>query len=200
MNEYVGKAERLLRLISLFQHRRKLSAEEIEDELGVSKRTVYRYTNEISQLGHPVYYDYTLRKHVLLDTGSSTLARLTKEEAELLCDVIRHATAHTSSSYQERLKTILAKLNIKYRPLLDDSDLNPTEGVVFGRILSALEQSGSILITTQNGRKIRFESPGLAHSESWELIDRAGRRPERIAISEIAAVTVKRPKKRRPGR
>jgi len=190
MNEYTGKAERLLRLISIFQLRRNLTAREIMQELSISRRSVFRYTNSLSQLGFPVYYDSYLKKHVLLDTGSSKLGHITESESEFITEVIQQAAVNMNTAYQERIKTILTKLNVKYKPLQEDSHLDRTEGINLAHILTALERHKTLIITTQDDKQYRIERAALVHEEEWQLIDRSKSKRESHPINEISTVSV----------
>lgn len=79
------RADRLLSLMMLLQNRRQMTAEELANELEVSKRTIYRDIDALSVAGVPVYANggpgggYTL-----LDNYRTTLTGLNENEIRAL--------------------------------------------------------------------------------------------------------------------
>ncbi len=79
------RADRLLSLMMLLQTRRQMTAEELADELEVSKRTIYRDIEALSVAGVPVYANGGPGGgYALLDSYRTTLTGLNEAEIRAL--------------------------------------------------------------------------------------------------------------------
>jgi len=79
------RADRLLSVMMLLQNRRQMTAEELANELEVSKRTIYRDIDALSVAGVPVYANGGPGGgYALLDTYRTTLTGLNDEEIRAL--------------------------------------------------------------------------------------------------------------------
>jgi predicted DNA-binding transcriptional regulator YafY len=57
MSDTINSTTRRLKLYTLLQSKRYITVNEIADELGISRRTVFRYINTLGELGVPVISD-----------------------------------------------------------------------------------------------------------------------------------------------
>ncbi len=79
------RADRLLSLMMLLQARRQMTAEELANELEVSKRTIYRDIDALSVAGVPVYANNGPGGgYALLDSYRTTLTGLNEGEIQAL--------------------------------------------------------------------------------------------------------------------
>ncbi len=79
------RADRLLSLMMLLQTRRQMTAEELANELEVSKRTIYRDIDALSVAGVPVYANGGPGGgYALLDSYRTTLTGLNENEIRAL--------------------------------------------------------------------------------------------------------------------
>jgi predicted DNA-binding transcriptional regulator YafY len=79
------RADRLLSLMMLLQTRRQMTAEELANELEVSKRTIYRDIDALSVAGVPVYASGGPGGgYALLDSYRTTLTGLNEHEIQAL--------------------------------------------------------------------------------------------------------------------
>jgi predicted DNA-binding transcriptional regulator YafY len=79
------RADRLLSLMMLLQTRRQMTAEELANELEVSKRTIYRDIDALSVAGVPVYANGGPGGgYALLDSYRTTLTGLNEGEIQAL--------------------------------------------------------------------------------------------------------------------
>ncbi len=79
------RADRLLSIMMLLQARRQMTAEELANELEVSKRTIYRDIDALSTAGVPVYANGGPGGgYALLDSYRTTLTGLNENEIQAL--------------------------------------------------------------------------------------------------------------------
>lgn len=104
------RADRLINIVLTLQNRRTATAQELADELGVSKRTIYRDMDTLGELGVPIYADYgvTGGYHLLEDYGGELNGLTRDERGSLLMLSVPDALAELEVG--QKLRTALLKL------------------------------------------------------------------------------------------
>ncbi|MBN2584068.1 MAG: YafY family transcriptional regulator [Planctomycetes bacterium] len=88
----ISRLHRVLKIITLLQTNRYYSADELADELEVSKRTVYRDLNMLELAGIPFYYDRSRHGYLIHQTYWLPPVNLDLEEALSLIAVAAGAS------------------------------------------------------------------------------------------------------------
>lgn len=90
------KAERLFQLVNLIRVHQPITAEKLADHLGVSVRSIYRYIDDLSVGGIPVYGEpgrgYSLQDH--FELPPLTLSRDELDALMLGVDMLTQASGH----------------------------------------------------------------------------------------------------------
>lgn len=108
------RSDRLLSLMMLLQNRRHMTAEELADELEVSKRTIYRDIDALSVIGVPVYANGGPGGgYALLDGYRTTLTGLNKSEIQALFMLTLPGPA-SDLGVSQQLKTAILKLTSSF--------------------------------------------------------------------------------------
>jgi predicted DNA-binding transcriptional regulator YafY len=108
------RADRLLSLMMLLQTRRQMTAEELADELEVSKRTIYRDIDALSIAGVPVYANGGPGGgYALLDSYRTTLTGLNEDEIRALF-MLTIPSPIADLGVSQQLKTAILKLTSSF--------------------------------------------------------------------------------------
>ena len=104
------KAQKLFQLTNLIRVKQPITAEQIAEELGVSTRTVYRYIDDLSVSGIPVYgivgVGYRLDESFELPPLT-----LTDSELDALLLGIKMVSTWTGDTLSESAKSLAHKIN-----------------------------------------------------------------------------------------
>jgi len=104
------RADRLLSLMMLLQTRKQMTAEELANELEVSKRTIYRDIDALSMAGVPVYANGGPGGgYALLDSYRTTLTGLNEGEIQALF-MLTIPSPISDLGVSQQLKTAILKL------------------------------------------------------------------------------------------
>jgi len=104
------RADRLLSLMMLLQTRKQMTAEELADELEVSKRTIYRDIDALGVAGVPVYANGGPGGgYALLDSYRTTLTGLNEDEIQALF-MLTIPSPISDLGVSQQLKTAILKL------------------------------------------------------------------------------------------
>jgi predicted DNA-binding transcriptional regulator YafY len=108
------RADRLLSLMMLLQSRKQLTAEELANELEVSKRTIYRDIDALSVAGVPVYANGGPGGgYALLDSYRTTLTGLNENEVRALF-MLTLPGPISDLGVTQQLKTAILKLTSSF--------------------------------------------------------------------------------------
>jgi predicted DNA-binding transcriptional regulator YafY len=77
----ITRLQRVLRLITLLQSGRPSNAQQLAEECGVSRRTIYRDLNLIEKVGIPFFFDANANGYQIHATGLMPALNLNLEEA-----------------------------------------------------------------------------------------------------------------------
>lgn len=154
------KADRLFHLTNLVRVKQPITADEIAKELGVSVRTVYRYIDDLSVGGIPIYgikgIGYQLH-------GSYELPPLNLNEAEIDALVLgaKMVSTWTSDSLSQAARSLSNKIESvlpehvrsEYSPIVYAPDLSVRENEreIWGQCYEAIKKRYIVLI--------RYETP-----------------------------------------
>ncbi|MCP4320588.1 MAG: YafY family transcriptional regulator [Psychromonas sp.] len=114
------KAERLFQLTHLIRNRQPITAQVIADELEVSVRSVYRYIDDLSACGSPIYgttgVGYQLDEHFELPP-----LNLTENELEALLLGVNMVRGWTGDELSQAAKLLALKIETAVPKSLNDS-------------------------------------------------------------------------------
>lgn len=153
------KADRLFQVVNLIRVHQPVSAEELAKRLGVSVRTIYRYIDDLSVSGIPVYgvtgVGYSL--HESFELPPLTLNR---DEFDALMLGVEMLSASAGSELAGAAKALLSKIEAAVPHL----SMDPTEA------------SLRVLGVRQNQDSLRY----------WDRLRRAIQETEAIRISYLS--------------
>ena len=166
------KADRLFHLTNLIRVKQPITADEVAEELGISVRTVYRYIDDLSVSGIPIYgirgIGYQLHE-------SYELPPLNLNEAEIDALVlgIKMVSTWTSDSLSQAARSLSNKIESvlpehvrnEYSPIVYAPDLSVREyeREIWGQCYEAIKKRYIVLI--------RYETPdgNLTHRKVYPL-------------------------------
>jgi len=103
------KADKLFQLTNLIRSKQPITAERISEELGVSVRTVYRYIDDLSVSGIPIYgttgIGYQLHDHFELPP-----LNLTEKELDTLILGVKMVSSWTGDTFSESANSLVNKI------------------------------------------------------------------------------------------
>ncbi len=115
------KADRLFQLVNLVRSHQPITAEQLAERIGVSVRTIYRYIDDLSVSGIPIYGEPGIGYALDEDFELPPLT-LTHDEIAALMLGVEMLSRSTGSDLAEAAKTLLGKIEATLPP----RSLNPT--------------------------------------------------------------------------
>lgn len=127
------KADRLFQLVNLIRTHQPITAEQLADRIGVSVRTIYRYIDDLSISGIPVYGEigigYVMDEHFELPPLT-----LNQDEIAALMLGVEILSRSTGDNIASAAKTLLSKIGAVLPPQSFDPTRTPVRAL--GDILS----------------------------------------------------------------
>lgn len=103
------KAERLFQIVNLVRAHQPVTAAQLAERLNVSIRTVYRYIDDLSASGIPIYGETGLG-YALLDKFELPPLSLTRDEMEALILSVNMLSRSASHELEAVAQSLLAKI------------------------------------------------------------------------------------------
>lgn len=127
------KADRLFQVVNLIRSHQPITAEQLAERIGVSVRTIYRYIDDLSVSGIPVYGEpgvgYTLDEAFELPPLT-----LTQDEIAALMLGVEMLSKSTGTDLAAAAKTLLSKIGAVLPPHSFDPTRTPVRAL--GEILN----------------------------------------------------------------
>jgi len=152
------KAEKLFQLTNLIRSKQPITAQQISEELSVSVRTVYRYIDDLSVSGIPVYgtagIGYQLHENFELPP-----LNLTEKELDALLLGIKMVSTWTGDGLSDSARSLANKIESvvpktvreAYSPIIDAPDLaiRDTERAIWQQCYEAIKNQSLLGICYQ---------------------------------------------------
>ncbi|WP_137170106.1 YafY family protein [Marinomonas sp. FW-1] len=148
------KSDRLFQLTNILRTHQPITAKALAEKLSVSERTIYRYMDDLSVAGIPVYGEAGVG--YFLDEGFELPPlTLSEKELEALISGVNFVAALTTDSLSQSAKSLLAKIEVvlpERRAQQDDKRIIrvPTVGQkqiersIWGAIHEAIQQQAQL--------------------------------------------------------
>lgn len=118
------KADRLFQLVNLIRTHQPITAERLAERIGVSVRTIYRYIDDLSISGIPVYGESGIGYQMDEDFELPPLT-LNQEELAALMLGVEMVSRSTGSDLAMAAKTLLGKIGATLPPQSFETNLTP---------------------------------------------------------------------------
>jgi len=163
------KSDRLFQLINILRIHKSITAKELAIKLDVSERTIYRYIDDLSVSGIPIYGEagkgYTLSEDFELPP-----IKLNKKEIEALILGVNLVSSWTGKTMRSAAKSLLNKIDAVIPKQIENEKL-----VRHARVPSGLRKEDSlrwekihIALNEKKWLRIKYES--LNHSSTIRTI------------------------------
>lgn len=199
------RADRLLALLMLLQHRARLTAAEIAAELEVSERTVLRDVEALSTAGVPVYTDRGRGGGIRLTAGYRTnLTGLTASEAKALLgsgsglvaspalvSALRKVTAALPESYRAQAGEAAQRILVRPDGFAWPRPPEPHLVELQRAVIDGLRVRAQYRRRTGDLSEQTLDPVGLVYAGAhWYLLARRDRAERTYRVSRIMELTV----------
>jgi predicted DNA-binding transcriptional regulator YafY len=163
------KADRLFQLVNLIRSHQPVTAEQLAERVGVSVRTIYRYIDDLSVSGIPIYGEpgvgYTLDENFELPPLT-----LTHDEIAALMLGVEMLSRSTGADLEAAAKTLLSKIGA----VLPPRSFDPTRACIrsLGNFFNdqSLRYWNDLYRAIQQQQAVRIEYLSLNEELSQRII------------------------------
>jgi predicted DNA-binding transcriptional regulator YafY len=106
--------KKALILINLLSNRDYVTLEQIQEHSGISRRTIFRYLNILSEIDIPIYYDKKVRGYRLNSYLSKSYNELLPNEILLTLVSLSLLSSQLDEKYQNQIDSLISKLISNY--------------------------------------------------------------------------------------
>jgi len=106
----MSKLDKLITLINLLHHRRRVTLEEIQNVCGISERTAYRYIESISRANIPVYFDKSIGGYRVDHRDSFRIEDLKASDAIFLLVATYLLSQRLNTDYNDEIEQLKKRL------------------------------------------------------------------------------------------
>ena len=189
------KISNLFKLANLLSHRQTLSVKAIQNSLGISRRTVFRYLNSLSEADIPVYYDSSLRGYTLTNRQQSIRRKLSPTDATLIHFSLERLKSSIAEGYRKLASDVIELLMVEHPEL--NATLSEQNLSQVGLSADNLAQQLTLRIITvqlpnNSVKHSSISNPGLNYQNGWRLVDRDDRGFTPIPFERIKTATIAR--------
>lgn len=174
-----------LTIINLLYNRRRVTIDEFIEVLGVSKRTIYRYLNKISEANIPVYFDRYLDGYTVLNREYKGFLNLHNTDYILLVIALKLLEKQMPRFFKDSMRETMKRLHINspfplskmkdIERIIDiDGDQIDVKDVIDFFIQAALILNRGIVIHKKSddaSNPVILNSPKLEFDNEWRLYD-----------------------------
>jgi predicted DNA-binding transcriptional regulator YafY len=203
----MNKLERLLLLINLLYHRKRVPLKTILEVCDISQRTAFRYIQTISAANIPIYYDKHLKGYTLAGKSAVWVNSLRDDEILLIVFALKHISRRVNLSYQKAINSLIKRLAslqtfkleeflIAINSAIDDNLNKPDISKVLTSLLIqlAIASGKDLRLTiTDEGtgeKEIRINNPRLLFKNDWKLVEKQTDATRLALLKDVVRVTL----------
>jgi predicted DNA-binding transcriptional regulator YafY len=205
----MAKYKNILHILNLLCNRMYVPVKTMTSVCDVSKRTIYRYIQEISEANLPVYYDTKLGGYRLLQKENLHIDAIRTEEAVLIISALKFLSFYVNERYKALIGDTINKFAtsqpLEFEEILrvinlsiENSSTAKDYSVNISSILiqTAILFNKKIRLTVKSRKKgkgkssIEIDNPSLWFKRSWNIVSKepGAIKSARLKDVEIAAL------------
>lgn len=172
--KHISDLHRLLRIITLVQHRPDWGPDKLAGELGVTKRTVYRDIDKLKAVGVPVEFQRDRGCYRILGEFFMQPLQLTPEEALALTAICEHVAKSDQIPFLRPAARAIEKIRAQFPPELESELARITDHMVIQTAPTTASDGHADVyerikaaIASQQALECQYESPRKADSGTF---------------------------------
>jgi predicted DNA-binding transcriptional regulator YafY len=203
----MNRIGKLIQIVNLLHNRRYVTSQQIQKLCNVSKRTVYRYLNAISEANIPIRFSQQAGGYVIDQRDSLLLNDLGPEDAVLLLLALKALKQKLQGPYCERIQSLVKKIFVRSSfpiervwDIVDSRDLNTlskkelsqfvSSQLVYTSILTNRQLKLLVLNEPHGERTIRISRPVLHFNHHWVVRDSNTQSSEPFSLDKIIVASI----------